>query len=324
MKRFRPIVAIALAAALAATHEACAHREPFTSETFVMGTTAWVTIAGVSDAEAEKAAEAVFRELYRIESVMSTWRSASELSRLNADSNGIPRAVSSELFALVDSSLHYARMTFGAFDATIRPLVLLWGFQGGAPRLPSPAAIDSARALVGWERIILDPESSTITLPAGMQIDLAGIAKGYGVDRGASILSEHGITRALVNLGGNIRALGKPPGARGWRVGATSGNYENFVELGGRRFGHLIDPRLGHPVENILSVTVLAPTALAADALSTGFFILGPAEAGRALETLGGVAALFASPEGDRIAYETLGDFGGRLTLQRTEGVHEQ
>lgn len=341
MTRSRTTAAVALAALFASLCAACERRGPYTGSTFVMGTTAWVTITGRGESEAAEAADAVFRELYRIESVMSTWKSSSELSRLNADARGLPIGVSGELYALVDSALSYSRMTFGAFDATIRPLVLLWGFQGGEPRLPSQAAIDSARSLVGWERVALDSAAFTITLPPGMQIDVAGIAKGYAVDRSAVILAERGIRSALVNLGGNIRAIGRPADSGGWRIGvrdplggtatvgivqlvdaaiATSGNYENFVEVDGRRYGHLIDPRSGRPVESVLSVTVVAPTALAADALSTGFFILGPAETAAALEALGGVAALFALPADDRIEYKTIGDFRGRLVLEEGAG----
>jgi thiamine biosynthesis lipoprotein len=337
MSPVRTIAALFLGAALAAASVSCAPPEPYTAETFVMGTAAWVTIAGAGRAEAEKAAQEVFRELHRIESVMSTWKGSSELSRLNAGSRGEPFAVSPELFALADSALRYSRATFGAFDATVRPLVVLWGFQGGEQALPSPGAIDSALALVGCGRVALDTAALTVALPAGMQLDFAGIAKGYAVDRGAAILARRGIRSALVNLGGNIYAVGAPPGARGWRVGvrdprgglgtvgailladaavATSGNYENFVEIGGRRYGHIIDPRTGATVDDVLSVTVVAPTALAADALSTGFFVLGHDGAARAASAFGNVAALFALPKGSGIEYKTVGTFGTRLVLE--------
>ena len=336
MSTARAIAAFATCSALAAASVSCEPPEPYTTETFVMGTAAWVTVAGADAAEAEKAAQEVFREFRRIESVMSTWADSSELSLLNAGAGSGPIAVSSELFALVDSSLRYSRSTFGAFDATVRPLVLLWGFQGGAPALPSPGEIDSALALVGYGRVSLDPAALAVTLPPGAEIDFAGIAKGYAVDRGVAILERRGVRSALVNLGGNIYAVGSPPGGRGWRIGvrdprgglgtvgtilladaavATSGNYENFVEIDGRRYGHIIDPRTGRTVDGVLSVTVAAPTALAADALSTGFFVLGPVEAARAISSFEGVAALFALPNGDRMEYKVIGEFGRRLVL---------
>jgi FAD:protein FMN transferase len=332
---FAGILALAFAAT-AILSAACATREPYTKETFVMGTKAWVTIAGMSDRDSERAAQAAFREMYRIESVMSTWRPSSEISRLNADSSGGAVAVSSELYSIVDSSLFYSKATSGAFDVTVRPLVRLWGFQGGTAKLPSDADVARAMSLAGYGKVALDPSNYTISLPPGMQIDLAGIAKGYAVDRCVAVLAGLGVRNALVNIGGNIYAMGAAPGEKGWRIGvrdpkggletvgtlllrdeavATSGNYENFVEIEGKRYGHIIDPRTGRPVSHVLSVTVVAPTGLASDALSTGLFVLGPVDAPAAVERLAGVAALFALADDHGIVYRTAGDLGRRLTL---------
>jgi len=235
---------------------ACSPRKPYTKETFVMGTKAWVTIADMTPEEAERAAEEAFREMYRIESVMSNWRSRSEVSRLNTESGGAPCAVSRELYSLIDSSFFYAKVTDGAFDVTVRPLVLLWGFQGGEARLPADDDVARAVSRVGYEKVVLDSSASTVILPAGTQIDLSGIAKGYAVDRCVGVLAAHGVRNALVNIGGNIYAMGQGPGARGWKVGirdpmggletvgsillnneavATSGNYDNIVEIAGTR-----------------------------------------------------------------------------------------
>ncbi len=347
---FAPIAraasALALLVAIAVAPAACAPEEPYTKETFVMGTKAWVTIAGLKKAEAEQAALAACRELYRIESVMSNWRDSSEVSRLNRESRGRPVRVSPELFSVIDSSLYYAGKTFGAFDVTVRPLVVLWGFEGGsAKRIPSDAEIARARALVGYRKVELDRAASTITLPAGTEIDLAGVAKGYAIDRCIGILKGLGVTNAFVNLGGNVFAIGSAPGKSGWPIGirdpwggtttvgtvllrdeavATSGNYENFVEIQGERFGHLIDPRSGRPVSSVLSATVIAPTGLESDALSTGFFVLGPDGAKKAAASLPGVRALVAIPGEDRISYIQIGDFDGTLTLSGSEKLHSQ
>ncbi|HVO76860.1 MAG TPA: FAD:protein FMN transferase [Candidatus Bathyarchaeia archaeon] len=323
-------------AALVILAAACAHTDPYTKETFVMGTKAWVTIAGMREPEAERAADAAFRELYRIESVMSNWRSTSEISRLNAGSNGAPFRVSPELYAIIDSSLFYARATAGVFDVTVRPLVVLWGFEGGeAKKIPTDEEIAQAMSHVGYEKVVLDRAKSTVTLQPGMQIDLAGVAKGYAVDRCVAVLRRLGVRDALVNLGGNIFAMGSAPGEQGWKIGirdpkggvetvgsirlrdqavATSGNYENFVTVEGKRWGHLIDPRTGRPSSAVLSATVVAPTGLASDALSK-LFILGPDAAREAVARLPGVAAVFAVPDGGGISYRTAGDMGGRLQL---------
>lgn len=329
---------LVLAASLAAV-SACSGDEPYEKETFVMGTRASVKIYGLSTEDAGLAAAEALRELHRVESVMSNWRERSEVSVLNRESRGRTHEASRELLGLVDSSIHYSRITLGAFDITARPLVRLWGFQGGASRLPSGGEIAGALLRVGSNRISIDTAACTITLPRGTELDLAGIAKGYGIDRSVSILRELGVRNALVDLGGNIYALGAPPGRRAWTVGirdprgstgiagtiglrdeavATSGNYENFVEIGGTRYGHIMDPRSGRPVEGVLSVTVIASTALAADALSTALFVLGPSRGSEILEGIPGVRALFATPDtdGSGIRYTKAGGIDEILVLE--------
>jgi len=319
----------------------CAKREPYTGETFVMGTAAWITIHGLDESAAEEAAEEAFRELHRIEAAMSNWKKESEISLLNRESDGRPYKISRELFHLLERSIYYSHITAGAFDVTARPLVQLWGFQGGTARLPDPLEIEQAMSRVGYDKVMLDGESTSIIMPPGMEIDLAGIAKGYGVDRAVGILKEQGVESALVNLGGNIYAIGAPPGGKGWSIGirdprggretvgslllsdeavATSGNYENYVEIEGTTYGHIIDPRVGRPVSHVLSVTVVAPTALEADALSTGFFVLGPESAAKAIELLPRGAALFAVPDnGNGFIFREIGDFEGRLSIEKSD-----
>jgi thiamine biosynthesis lipoprotein len=327
-----------LLAVIPAFVASCAREKPYVEETFVMGTQAWITIYGLEEREAEAAADEALRELHRIESFMSNWKKESEISRLNRDSDGSPHRISSELFHVISKAFYFSDLTAGAFDISARPLVQLWGFQGGEAKLPSDAEITAALLRVGYRKILLDIESKSIILPPGMELDLAGIAKGYAVDRSAQILKEHGVERGTVNLGGNIYAIGSPPGEKGWSIGirdpkggrkvvgtllladaavATSGNYENFVELQGKIYGHIIDPRTGRPVSDILSVTVVASSALDADALSTGLFVLGPEGGREALDFLPDAKALFAMPVGEGITYVETGDFGGTLRMER-------
>lgn len=314
----------------------CSKEQPYTKDTFVMGTTAQVTIYGKSTEEAEAIATEALRELHSIENNLSTWKERSEISILNRESNGNPLLASWELYAIVDSSLHFSQMTFGAFDITARPLVKLWGFQGGMLKLPSDEEIEETLKLVGSDKVTVSRRSPRIGLSPGTEIDLAGIAKGYAVDRCAAILKNHSVTSGLVNLGGNIYAIGTPPGKDGWTIGirnpvetgkligafmledeavATSGNYENFVEIDGKRYGHIIDPRTGRPVDHVLSVTVIASTALATDALSTGLFVLGPEKAAEVLTKLPGVKAYFIMPgTGDApFTTKSLGGFENKI-----------
>ena len=352
------IVSIVAAAAGSVLLSCSQQKKALTRETFVMGTKAWITIYSGDRSGAEKAIKDSFRELYRIDAAMSNWKKSSEISILNDSSHGMPVKVSQELFALVDSSFEYSRLTSGAFDITARPLVLLWGFEraGGveqddtgaerhgedidAPsskRTPSKKQIEKTLQRVGYERVSLNADSLTITIPEGMSLDLAGVAKGYAIDRCRSIIEAEGFTSALINLGGNIYALGTPPEASGWKVGirdprgsadivgylllkdeavATSGDYENFVEINGKRYGHIIDPKTGYPADGVLSVTVIAPSGLASDALSTGFFVLGPERAEKVAAGLKGVKAVFAvGGKEDTIEYIKLGDLDGILKL---------
>jgi len=298
-----------------------------------MGTRGTITIYGLPEEEAGEAAAEATREMHRIESVMSTWKDDSEISRLNRGSEGKPFEVSKELAGLLEKARVFSEKTSGAFDVTAMPLVRLWGFQGGEAKLPTDEELAAALARTGWRKMRVDLEASTVTLLDGAQIDLAGIGKGYAVDRCAAILRERGVSSALVDLGGNMFAIGSPPGRDFWAIGirdpedpsgvigklllsdeavATSGNYENFVVIEGKRYGHIVDPRTGMTVDHVLGVTVVARTATESDALSTALFVLGPEDSRGIPEAFPGVRAVFALP-GD--VFEFTGDFGDRIEL---------
>jgi thiamine biosynthesis lipoprotein len=211
-----------------------------------------------------------------------------------------------EVATVVALAMHVAAGTGGAYDITVEPLVRLWGFLGGKPHVPEPAEIDRVRGLIGIEQLHLDAAAGAIAFArAGVRIDLGGIAKGYAVDRALERLRGAGVEAGLVDLSGNMAALGAPPHRPSWTVGvrdprdripffgrvrldgravATSGNYEQFVDAGGQRYGHILDPRTGWPAQGLISATVLAPTAAEADAWDTALIVLGPAAA-RALAT---------------------------------------
>jgi len=307
--------------------------EPFVKQTFVMGTRGTITIYGLPTEAAETAAKKAIHEMHRIESVMSTWKEDSEISRVNRDAQNRPVKISSELFLLLNKTIMFSKMTSGAFDVTAMPVVKMWGFQGGEPKLPSDQEMFDTLLKVGWRKMILDAADTSITLYGGATIDLAGIGKGYAVDRCVSILRDHRVESALVDLGGNMFAIGAPPGREAWSIGirdpedpsgvigkllisneavATSGNYENYVIIDGERYGHIVDPRTGRTVDHLLGVTVVAASATASDALSTGLFVLGPEKSMAVMETAPGIRAIFALP-GD--VFEFVGNFGGKLEM---------
>nr|VFK27327.1 MAG: thiamine biosynthesis lipoprotein [Candidatus Kentron sp. MB] len=253
----------------------------------------------------EKDIEAI---LVRIDGNMSTYRKESELSRFNASASTDWFPVSQDLYTVVDEALSVSRLTDGAFDITIGPLVNLWGFgpEKNEGDVPSTAELRATMARTGYRKLV------TRDIPPALRkdhprlyLDLSAIAKGFAVDRIAEHLEEMGFVDYLVDVGGELRARGKSAKGKPWRVAiekpvpgqrgihriitvddravATSGDYRNFFEQDGKRYSHTIDPKSGQPVTHTLvSVTVLDALAMRADALATAISVLGP-EAGYAL-----------------------------------------
>lgn len=227
---------------------------------------------------------------------MSIHRADSELARVNASAatNGV--VVSPELFAVLQLAQDIATQTDGAFDITIRPLADLWGFIWKQHRLPTTKELERTLPLVNFQNIQLDPAQHTVRfLRAGVSTDLGGIGKGVAVDWAIAKLQSLGVTNAMVKAGGDLRAIGAPPGETHWIVQledprkegqrisiplrdaalSTSGNYENFFEVNGRRYSHILNPRTGLPIEGIAGCTVIAPTCAESDAWATALFVHG-------------------------------------------------
>lgn len=262
--------------------------------------------------------------LEQVNALMSTYRPDSQLSRFNADRASDWFPVSPELADVVSLAQQISRVSGGAFDVTVGPLVDLWGFgpEVKPDRLPAQEAIDAALATTGYGHLSVRERPAALrkALP-GLHVDLSAIAKGYGVDRVAELLESEGLVDYLVEIGGELRGRGRNGHGEPWRIAverpdaasrsvfrvvalrdvgmATSGDYRNFFELDGRRYSHSIDPSTGWPVTHALaSVTVLDPRCARADALATALLVLGP-EAGPALARSLAVAALFISREAD-------------------------
>lgn len=260
-----------------------------------MGTEVVIDVEAGSRAEAERLARAARAEFERVEDLMTTWRE-SPLTRLNDAADGSPVQVPRELSALVARALTVARLSGGAFEPTFLGVGRLWDFKADPPRIPTDEELRVALADVGWERVAVDLDASTISMPAGTRIGLGGIAKGHGVDRAMQVLVDGGATAALVNAGGDLKALGAKDGGP-WEIAikhprdrdraiavlpvsnvalVTSGDYERFVEVDGERFHHILDPRDGRPARGCMSATVVAPDAALADAVATAVCVLGP------------------------------------------------
>ena len=260
-------------------------------ERFLMGTLCNAVVHARDSTRAERAAAAALDDIARLEQVMSSWRSSSELAALNRTSERAVRC-SPDLFAVLDSASAYAAATAGTFDPTIEPLMIAWDMRG-AGRVPSDRERAAARAKVGWRRLSLDRARHTARLDDGAALDLGGIGKGFALDRAAERLRIAGADAALLNFGGELLAYG---GGGGWPVSiahparrlqpvvslvvsrgavSTSSQGERGVRVHGRRFGHVLDPRTGLPVESRASVTVVAASATRADAVSTALLVGG-------------------------------------------------
>ena len=260
-------------------------------------------------------------ELVRINGLLSTYDRHSELSRFNRSPVGVALPVSRELVDVVAAAFVVSGQTRGAFDATVAPLVALWGFGADAARR-APGDKDVARALqsVGYRRVAHDHEPPTLTKLMPATLDLSGIAKGFAVDRLAGLLDDAGCRAYLIEFGGEIRARANAPGGGTWRVGvespsgpdfvrtlilgtnalATSGDYRQYREVDGVRVSHVIDPRTGYPVRHRLaSVTVVAATAMMADAYATALLVMGDAEGRRFAGEMDLAALFIVRAEGD-------------------------
>jgi len=290
-----------------------------------MGTAGSIILVGSDSVATAAAARAAQDAFARVESLMSNWTTTSEVARINREAAAGPAHMSDELSAVVAEGMRTWRASDGAFDITVEPLVRAWGFIGGPRRVPSRAESDSARVLVGsGTQLAFDSLAHTLRFRRpGVRIDLGGIAKGYAVDAAAESLRARGVRDALVDISGNMFALGAPAHADRWRIGirdprdrvpyfarlqlgsregiSTSGKYEQFVAHNGRTYGHIMDPRTGQPADGLISVTVIAPSAMTADAWSTALFVLGPEEARRKARARADLSAILVVPGEDGI-----------------------
>jgi thiamine biosynthesis lipoprotein len=257
-----------------------------------MGTKVRLIFYATSPEQAEQGRRAAFAVMKDVDDLMSDYKPDSELSRLSRNSGKGPQEVSVPLFEVLQASLRTAELSEGAFDITAGPLVKLWRRSRKEQKLPTPAEIAFAKSLVDYHQLILDPRKRTAELrKEGMTLDLGGIAKGYACDRGIRALKAQGITRALVDTGGGMALSDPPPDKPGWRIGmigdssrllilsncgvSTSGDLEQFVEIEGKRYSHIIDPATGLGLTNRAMATVIAPDGLTSDALDTPICILG-------------------------------------------------
>ena len=317
----------------------------FKKASLSMGTVFEATIYAPDKYVAEKTFNDVFQEINRLDYLMSNYKKESVLSELNKNASAEPANCNKELASVIEQSLQYSDITDGAFDITIGPLMKKWGFFKKQGRIPNKEELESVLESVSYKNIIIEEKTikslakNPVTVKTvhfknpDTRIDLGGIGKGYAVDRAVSVLKQNGISSALINFAGNIYTFGTPPGKKSWVIGlqhpresegllgtfeikdkavSTSGDYEKFFTIEGKRYSHIIDPRTGNPVKGIVSVTIVTGNATRADALSTGVFVLGLEKGMDLIEQLPDVEGI--------IIYE---DTDSRLSTKTSSGMQD-
>lgn len=306
-----------------------------------MGTTWHVTYVTLDNLPGEgEVLAGIEARLEEVNASMSTYREDSEISLVNAAPPDTWVGISAGFYRVLSTALDVGRSSEGAYDVTVGPLVNLWGFgpQPAPDAVPDPARVAALLQQVGQEKLRLDGEGVRVRKLADVSLDFSSLAKGYAVDQVALWLQEQGITRYLVEVGGEMRVAGLSGRGDPWRIAieepeidargvaaaielsdraiATSGDYRNFFELDGRRYSHSIDPRTGFPVAHeLVSVTVVHPSAMVADAWATALIVLGPQRAAEVAESQG-LAVYFIQRDGGGFAHSHTAGFARYLPTQ--------
>jgi len=311
------ILLVALLSGCTAKNTAGTSQTAFMLDT-VTEITIYETAQKTSDDEKNSLINQCFSLCQGYEKLLSRTIEGSDIWNIN-HSNGQPVKVSSDTADLINIALKYSRLSNGKFDITIAPASGLWDFKSDSPAPPSQEAVSEAISHVGYENINIQNDTVTLTDPKAA-LDLGGIAKGFIGDKAKEFLLEKGVTRALINLGGNILVIDdnknapfsigiqKPFSKGGELAGVlktsedsivTSGTYERSFTYNGKLYHHILDTSTGWPVDNGLSaVTIVAPSSAEADALSTTVFCLGEQEGRKLIESLDGTDAVFISTDG--------------------------
>lgn len=305
----------------------------------VMGTYAEAKVRAYRAKRADNALEAVRLAFDEADRALSNWSEESALSKLNAAANRSTVPVTDPILrACLDAAFEVAEASDGAFDPTVGPLLRLWGFRPKAPRIPGDQEIADALGVTGWMKVAREKGTPSVRFPVeGMEIDLGGIGKGCALDLARERLVALKAEAGLIDLGGNLLILGKPPAGGPWKIGirdperkgalaahlnldggvvATSGQYENAAVVDGTKIAHIFDARTGRPADSdVLSATAIAESGAKADAASTALLVAGSKHAENLLTRLGGVEAILVVRRGGKTEVLASRSLAGRLLL---------
>ncbi|MRX39041.1 FAD:protein FMN transferase [Flavobacterium sp. LC2016-23] len=265
--------------------------------TLLMGSRFDITIVAEDSLTAETLIKETIAEIIRIENLISDWKSDSQVSEVNQNAGIRAVKVDPEVFDLTKRAIAISKITNGAFDISFAALEKVWKYDGSMTKIPTPEQIKKSVEKVGYQNIVLDSIQSTIFLKLpGMKIGFGSIGKGYAADKAREVMEAKGVKAGIVNASGDLTTWGKQPNGKEWTIGitnpfdtdkfvkifslkreavTTSGNYEKFVELNGKRYSHIINPITGYPATGLVSVTVFGPSAEMANGFSTSLIVLG-------------------------------------------------
>lgn len=293
-------------------------------DTLLMGGRFGITIVAEDSLAAEQYIDTVITEITRIENLISDWRPATQVSAINRNAGIRPVKVDAELLALANRAVEMSVLTDGAFDISFAAMEKIWKFDGSMIEMPAAEAVAKARAKVGYQHIVIDNDSSTIFLQLpGMKIGFGALGEGYAADRCRTIMLAHGVKAGLVNATGDICTWGQRPDGKPWKIGikhpfqpgemlavmaidgavTTSGSYEKYAMINGKRYTHIINPATGYPATGLTSVTVLGSSAETANACSTSIMVLGKEKGFQFLQQLKGYSCVMVTDDGKIIKY---------------------
>lgn len=282
----------------------CSAQTTRTRTVKLMGSRFDITIVSKDSLTAEKQIDAVIAEVSRIENLISDWIPTTQVSLINQNAGIVPVKVDTELILLTERAIEISKLTNGSFDISFAAMERIWKYDGSLKEMPSPETLKKALEKVGYKNIIIDKKASTIFLKLpGMKIGFGALGEGYAADRCRKMMMARGVKAGIVNGSGDMSTWGKQSNGKPWTIGitdpfnhaelyavvplktnavVTSGSYEKYFELDGKRYSHIINPVSGYPATGLTSVTVFGPSTELANAFSTSIMVMGK-EAGFAL-----------------------------------------
>ncbi|MHC6197812.1 FAD:protein FMN transferase [Elizabethkingia miricola] len=263
----------------------------------LMGSRFQITLVDKDSISAERNIDKAIAEITRIENLISEWRPETQISQVNQNAGIKPIKVDKEVFDLTKKGLYFSKLTDGAFDISIVAMDKIWKFDDSMNELPSEQAIKESVRNVGYQNIILDSTNSTIFLKnPGMKIGFGSIGKGYAADKTRDLMKSMGVKAGIIDASGDISTWGNQPDGKPWAIGinnpfndhkmaailyfkenavTTSGSYEKYAEIHGKRYSHIMNPKTGYPSTGLTSVTITGPNATMANGFSTSVMVLG-------------------------------------------------